>query len=496
MSAPAVRHLTRTAQSIAGLALVAAATWIGFSALHVNPLIAGFAYVLIVLIVAARWGLVESLITSVAAMLCLNYFFLPPVLSITIADPQNWVALFVFFVTAVTASQLSASARNRAAEAQTRRDEIEQLYQVSLSLLRMDTTRTPGIQIAEKLQEQLGFHSVAFFDSKTKQIFQAGNQEDAIQTDALRNAANSPWPSLPHATATSAAPILFPVAFGQTQLGSIGLTLQPSTAVPLSNTALQALANLAASALVHHRQQIALGRLEVTRENEKLRGVLLDALAHEFLTPLTSIKSAISTVRTEYQHDDEEGEFLAIIEEESDRLGEMINETTDMARIEPGNPRIRRQRTNVKTLIHSAVQQQKNLLRGHSLVLDIPTGIPEVEADPEMVELAIRQLVGNAAKYAPPETEIEIRVTYAEGTIQIHVRDHGSGIPEDELESIFDRFYRGRKVREVTAGTGMGLNIARDIAKAHGGTMWAANSPDGGASFFFTLPVAHSENRP
>jgi len=348
------------------------------------------------------------------------------------------------------------------------------------------------MQIAEELKEQLGFQSVMFFDSLSGEVFTAGNEKDVIPLDALRAAASGEavWRSIRAAATDSPEPVIFPVAFGRTLFGSIGVA-----GAALSDTALQALANLAASALEHHRQQLALGRLEVARENERLRGVLLDALAHEFLTPLTSIKSAISTVRTEYRHDEEEGEFLAVIEEESDKLGEMINETTDMARIEPGNPRIRRQRTHVAALIRSAVQHLKNLLSGRPLVIDITQGIPEVEADPEMVELAIRQLVGNATKYSPPETAIEIRVTCAEGLIQIQVRDHGPGVPDDEIESIFDRFYRGKKVKEAIAGTGMGLSIARDIAKAHGGAMWAANAPGGGCSFFFTLPLVIQENR-
>ena len=226
-----------------------------------------------------------------------------------------------------------------------------------------------------------------------------------------------------------------------------------------------------------------------------MRGVLLDALAHEFLTPLTSIKSAISTVRTEYAHEEEENEFLSVIEEESDKLGEMINETTDMARIVPGNPRIRRRRTQVAALIRSAVEHLKSLLRGRTVLIDIAEGIPEVEADPEMVGLAIRQLIGNAIKYSPPETVIEVRATCTEGFIEVQVRDHGAGVPEDEIESIFGRFYRGKKVKEAIAGTGMGLSIARDIVKAHGGTMWAANAADGGGCFFFTLPVVLLESR-
>jgi len=492
MPKQATRNLIRGARSAAGLGLVAITTWIAFEDVHTNALIAGFAYVLIVLIVAARWGLLESLLTSVAAMLCLNYFFLPPVGSLTIADPQNWVALFAFMVTAVTASQLSASARSRAAEAQARRAEVEQLYQISLSLLRMDATRSPGMQIAEKLKDQLGFQSVVFCDSLSGEVFTAGDEKTAVHLDALGAAANGDvaWQTIRTATADSAESVIFPVAFGQAMFGSICVV-----GATLSDTALQALANLAASALERNRQQIALGRLEVTRENERLRGVLLDALAHEFLTPLTSIKSAISTVRTEYVHDEEENEFLTVIEEESDKLGEMINETTDMARIEPGHPRIRRRKTHVAPLIRSAVQHLKNLLRGRMLLIDIPEGIPEVEADPEMMELAIRQLIGNANKYSPPETSIEVRATCTEGFIEVQVRDHGAGVRDDEIESIFDRFYRGKRVKEAIAGTGMGLSIARDIVKAHGGTMWAANPADGGACFFLTLPIVPPESR-
>jgi len=489
----ASRHLIRgVVRSAAGLSLVAATTWFAFEEVHANALTVGFAYVLIVLIVAASWGLIESLVTSVAAMLCLNFFFLPPVGYLTIADPQNWVALFAFMVTAVTASQLSASARSRAAEAQARRAEVEQLYQVSLSLLRMDTTRSPGLQIAAKLKEQLSLQSVMICDSLSGEVFTSGDERTVVRHDALRAVANgeAAWRTIRTAATDSAELVIFPVAFGTALLGSICVV-----GTALSDTALQALANLAASALERNRQQIALGRLEVARENEKLRGVLLDALAHEFLTPLTSIKSAISTVRTEYSHDEEENEFLTVIEEESDKLGEMINETTDMARIEPGNPRIRRRRTQVDALIRSATAHLKGLLGGRPLLIEIPQGIPEVEADPEMVELAIRQLIGNANKYSPPETAIEVRATYAGDLIEVQVRDYGIGVPDDEIESIFDRFYRGKRVKEGIAGTGMGLSIARDIVKAHGGSMWAANAAEGGASFFFTLPVVPPENR-
>src|ERR1035438_9158275 len=179
-------HMLRV---LACLVLVAAITWIAFSVLNVNALIVGFAYVLAVLVVAARWGLTESFVTSVAAMLCLNYYFLPPILSLTIADPQNWVALFVFMVTAITASQLSASVRNRAAEAQARRIEVERLYHLSLSLMLIDTTSEPGPQVAASVKNQSGFNTVAFCDRLTGEIHVAGAEDQRLEQDMLRSVA-------------------------------------------------------------------------------------------------------------------------------------------------------------------------------------------------------------------------------------------------------------------------------------------------------------------
>ena len=489
----ALRLGSRFFRSLACLLFVAAVTWAAYAVLHVNALIAGFAYVLVVLVVAARLGLVESLITSVAAMLCLNYFFLPPMLSFTVADPQNWVALFAFLVTAVTASQLSSTVRNRAAEAQARRIEVERLYQLSLSLLLVDISSEIGPQIAASVKDQFGFIAVAFCDGITSQIHVAGIDDQRFEREMMRAVAtgNASWfVSRKKSTPDGIEILVAPVTLGARVLGGLG-TIGPS----LSEPALQAITNLAAVAIDHAHQQIALGRLEVARQNERLRGILLDALAHDFLTPLTSIKSAISTLRSEYRHEAEEDEFLAVAEEETDKLGEMINETTDMARIEPGKPRIRLREMDVEDLIHSTLKHMKNVLDVRPLKVAIQENIPSVNADPEMMGLALRQLLGNASKYSPPETAIEIAAFEASDSVIVQVRDHGPGILPDEIESIFSRFYRGRLAQESVAGTGMGLSIARDIINAHHGQLWVENAPEGGAQFSCKLPVFR-EGRP
>jgi two-component system sensor histidine kinase KdpD len=294
-------------RALACLVLVGAITWIAFSVLNVNALIVGFAYVLAVLVVAAYWGLTESLVTSVVAMLCLNYFFLPPILSLTIADPQNWVALFVFMVTAVTASKLSANVRNRATEAQARGIEVERLYQLSLSLMLIDTTRELGSQVAASVKIQSGLNIVAFCDRLSGDIHVAGTEDQRLEKDMLRSVAigEGAWfVSRKAMTPAGVEAIVVPVTLGGRVLGSLG-AIGPS----LSEPAVQAIANLVAIAIEHARQQVALGRLEVARRNEQLRSALLDALAHDFLTPLTSVKTAITTVRSEYKHEPEEDDF-------------------------------------------------------------------------------------------------------------------------------------------------------------------------------------------
>jgi two-component system sensor histidine kinase KdpD len=495
VESPAVRRADlRILRVLTCLLLVAAITWIAFSLLHINALIVGFAYVLAVLVIAARWGLTESILTSIAATLCLNYFFLPPVLSITIADPQNWVALIAFTITAVTASKLSASVRQGAAEAQASRIEMERLYQLSLSLMQVDSTRELGPRVADNIKKHFDCVTVAFCEGSTGAIYVAGSADQVLEHEIMRGIAQGTETQLVSrklSTPEGFEVLVVPVALGGRVLGCLG-TIGPS----LSEPALNAIANLAAVTIERARQQTALGRVEVARQNERLRSVLLDALAHEFLTPLTSIKSAITAVRSEYSHEAEEDEFLAVVEEEADKLGEIINETTDMARIEPGNPRIRRRQVPVLSLIRPSIERMKTLLEGHTLAIQIQDNIAAVYADPEMMGLALRQLLGNAVKYSPPETAIAISASQAKDTVTIRVRDYGPGIPADELESVFERFYRGKNAQESVAGTGMGLSIARDIISAHQGRLWVENAPEGGAQFSFTLPVFSEERRP
>ena len=480
------RTAVRAGRVVLCLLLVAALTWIGYSRLHVNPLIMGFIYVLSVLLIAARWGLLESLVTSFAATLCLNYFFLPPVLSLTIADPQNWVALFVFMGTAFTASQLSASVRKQASEALERRVEIERLYNLCVSLMLIDSKSPLGPQIAASVKEKCGFRAAAICESATKEIYLAGGSGDTFNEETLRTLAAKEFDAaqVRMQGAVGSEARVAQVSFGGRTIGSMAVMGNP-----ISDAAMQAIAGLVAIGFESARQQIEFGRVEVARQNERLRSVLLDALAHDFLTPLTTVKSAITTVRTEYEHGSEEDDILAVIEEEADRLGELTNEATDMARIEAGSLRIQKRAVRIPELIDASLKRTKRAMEGRRVSVQIQEGIPNAKCDPEMLGLAIRQLLGNAAKYSPQETNIDIKAFACDGVITVQIADYGPGIQPEESSLIFERFYRGRHAAKSVTGTGMGLPIARDIVRAHEGELWAENVPGAGARFSFTVPA-------
>jgi two-component system sensor histidine kinase KdpD len=218
-------------------------------------------------------------------------------------------------------------------------------------------------------------------------------------------------------------------------------------------------------------------------------------VAHDFLTPLTSIKSAVTAVRSEYRHEAEEEDFLAVVEEEADRLSEMINDITDMARIEPGRLRIQLRESRIEDVVRSSVDHVRTILKHRPLEVKVAQGIAPVNADPEMLGLALRQLLGNAIKFSPPESTISIAAWQDGDAVRVAVRDQGPGIPRDEMESIFERYYRGKQTRETVAGTGMGLSIAREIIRAHHGRLWVDNAKEGGAEFSFTLPASREERR-
>jgi two-component system, OmpR family, sensor histidine kinase KdpD len=470
-------------------AILAAITSLFFRLIPVNATTAGFAYLIVVLVVAARWGLIEALAASIGGVLCFNFFFFEPVGTFTIADPQNWIALLAFLATAIIASQLSARARARTREAVDRRREMERLYALSRATLLTDPARSASKQIADQIAEIFELSAVALYDTDSDQTCRAGPDDPGDIDDRLRVVAVQE-PALSEEGGTLFAPI----RLGGQPIGALAMR-----GAAFSEAALQALLNLVAIGLERVRSQEAASRAEAARQSEELKSTLLDAIAHEFQTPLTAIKASASAMLSAPSGlPEEQRELASIVDEETDQLSRLVREAIQMARIEAGKIQLNKELCPVDGLIHTVLAEMKSKLEGRAVEVSIAQDLPLIFADGELIRLALRQLVANAARYSPPGSPLSISAAReALGSrVVIRVEDRGPGVPEREKARIFEKFYRSPHTRQHVTGSGMGLAISKEILEAHGGEISVENQPGRGSVFSISLPTTEPEKSP
>lgn len=466
---PLARRFVLCAAAV--FALVAVCYWV----LPVNVTTVALMMLLLVLGAATTWGLTEAIFTSVISVLEFNFCFLPPIGTFTIADPENWVALFAFLVTAVTVSQLSAQAKRRTEEAVAGRNEIGSLYELSRAML-MDEARDAMRVSVAKTAQILHLSHIAFYDVAGNQTYGSIQDSGISQADLVRVAETG------EAIGDGDSTVV-PVRLGAHLVGSLalqGARLSPHTR--------DSIASLLA---INYERVRALDRAaaaEVARRNEEFKSSLLDGLAHDLKTPLTAIRTCVTRLTTIPPRTEEvRQELLAIIDQASAQLQQSITEAIELARIESQELRLHREATKLAELVRSAVEET----RGENLAryrIEIPPELA-LDIDAGLIRRALMQLLENAYKYSPPETPIQIEGRIEDRSAILSVMDRGPGIGPDEIERIFEKFYRGRRNRARTEGTGMGLAIAKGIIEAHGGKIRAQNRQGGGTAIVITLPL-------
>ncbi len=467
------------------LLAVGALTWITKAGLHVNSSTAAFSYLLLVLALAARAGLAESITASVAGMLAYNYFFLPPIGTLTIADPENWVALVVFVTTAITASHLSATVRKRALQADAREHEMQRMYDFSRALMLKDPEGSVPHQASRKLAEVFGLSDVWFYDAVADTVTGPNHSNTPITPAILQKVAQSGevWQE-----GGGGAAIAVPVALGGQPFGSLAVS-GPSAP---SMMALRSVAQVAAIALESARAQEIAARMYAARENEQLKSTLLDALAHEFKTPLTSIKAATTSLLPHPNLDPTTRELITIVDEEADRLNSLVSDSIELARLGSQPVTLNTSVHSLTELISAALGQLRLLVEDRSVSVEIDDSLPPVRADRKLMELVLRQLIENALRYSPPSSPVRIKGEQDRTWAVTRISNSGPGIRKSEQDAIFEKFYRSRDTRGRVAGTGLGLAIAREIIEAHGGRIWVTSDWGHGAEFSFSLPLEAS----
>ena len=464
------------------LAILIATTSIDFR-LHINSTTAGFTYVVAALLIASFAGTAEALVASFVAVTAFNYFFIPPIFTLSVSDPQNWVALLALLTTTLVGSRLAARARGQTREAVDRRREMELLYTLSRAILLSE----PGEEMTRRITYEVAlifeFASVALYDARKSETFFAGPEElHAAQEleHVMREAAVS-------GASVSDAPggmQVFAVRLGGKPIGS--LAVRP---LNVSETAIRSLTNLVAVTLEKMLAQEKATRMEAERQSDTLKSTLLDAVAHEFKTPLTSIKAAASLLHTSSDltpqrlHD-----LSAIIEEESDRLEGLVTEAIQMARIEGGKLKMHREQIDIAEVVAKAIDHSRAALDGRDIRFVAAPSKETIFADVELIDVALQQLLENAAKYSQSNSPIEISTLAEEGGAVIEVKDSGPGIPDSEQVRIFEKYYRSPSTATRSTGTGIGLHIVREIVKAHGGRIWVESRLGEGARFSMWIP--------
>ncbi len=451
-------------------------------AVRVNPTTVALTFLLMVLWVAAYWGFRFSVFLALLATLAFNYYFLPPIGTFTVADPQNWVALFAFLVTAGIASQLADRARRQAADANQRRRDVERLYAFSQRLLATDNMAELLNAIPAYVRDGFAAKAAAIYLLSSQQVYRTDPTATWFPVHDLQMVSARGEPVIDHDRGVS----LSPLHLGTRTTGAVGIA-----GPALSRATLEALGSMIGIAIERAGAMEKLSQTEATRQSETLRSVLLDSVTHELRTPLTGIKAAVTGLLSDYKLDDaQRKELLTVINEETDRLDRLVGEATEMAQLDAHKVELHMVPVDIATIIESAVEESRTVLGQHPLELRVPPSLPKVRVDSDRVAEVLKQLLENAAKYSASTSPITITAESKGDRVITSVTDRGHGIDDFEQSLVFDKFYRGRDQRYSVQGTGMGLAIAKAIVEAHTGTIAVTSQPGRGSVFSFELPAA------
>jgi two-component system sensor histidine kinase KdpD len=454
--------------------------------------------------VAARFGLLPSLFASVVASLCYNFFFLPPVYTFTITDPTNVAAFFFFMLIALLVSNVAARVRSQADTAIGRVRTTESLYAFSRKLAGTATLDDVLWATAYQTALMLKVRVVLLLPEKGVLTVKSGYPPEDQLDQADLAAANWAWGNDRPAgrgsdTLPGAKRLFLPMRTGRGAIGVIGIDDDRTGPLltPDQRRLLDALVDQGALAIERVLLVEDMDRVKRTVESDRLRGALLTSISHDLKTPLASVLGAASTLRDlgAGLNETQKNDLLATMIDESERLNRFIANLLDMTKLESGAIVPNTARHDVGEIVGSALRRASKILLHHKVSLELGPNLPMLELDAVLFEQVLFNLLDNAAKYAPADTTISIRGVQDRESVLLQIVDEGHGIPQAELKSVFDKFYRTQKGDHVRPGTGLGLAISRGFVEAMHGTISAANRADrSGAVIAIRLPVPATDS--
>jgi two-component system sensor histidine kinase KdpD len=456
-------------------------------------------YLLVVVAIASWLGRGPSILASLVSIAALAYFFVPPYFSFAVLNTEYAITLAVMLGVSILVSELTGRIHRQANKAQQQERETAVLYEMSRTLPAMlslqDMLQEAVNQISQMFASRV---SVLMPDSKKELRVWAG---DPLLDEYGREMLVARWvyryghlAGLGTQTLPQSRAFYLPLRASHKVIGV--LRLEPDRANRLADPGslqfLEALGSQIALAIERESLSRQTQEVRVQIETERMRSALLSSVSHDLRTPLTVIAgSASSLVEGEKHLDDQTKKELAqAIYEEADRLERLVNNLLEMSRLQAGEIKLRKEWEAVEEVIGTALAQLEPHLSNHPVTIDLPHDLPLVQMDSMLMERVFINLLDNALKYTPAKTSIHITAKIEGRHLLIEVADRGPGLPLGEEERIFEKFYQAAP--KPSRGAGLGLTICRSIVEAHGGRVWAANRPAGGAVFLFTLPLSDS----
>jgi two-component system sensor histidine kinase KdpD len=486
-----------------GVVIVALTTTLGIPLRpHVDPTNLVMLYPVAIVFTALRWGRGPSIFASLLSVLAFDVFFVPPYHTVAVSDAEYLLTFVGLFIVGVVVSTLAARTRTQAATAREREEQAIAAFELSNDLVTAMTV------------EQICERSLAH----AQQVFAgAAAIYMAASTGLSQIHATPDYPSNPHDLAVidwafhhrqsagvgtntlpSAHLRAVPLMTAHKTVGVIALLLPPNHLLPAHRRLLESFANQIALALERAQLVEAANALRLVQEREKFQGALLGSISHDLRTPLVTITGALSALQDQETllTPKARQSLVTTAHEQATRLNQLVGNLLDMSRLEGGAVQVRPELCDLQDLVGAALERHAPALAQHRIELDVPDSLPLVPVDFVLMLQVLVNLIDNAAKYSPPQTPITIQALRREQSVEITVADRGRGIPPEELTEIFAKFHRVAPGDGVV-GTGLGLSISKGLVEAHGGQIWAANRPGGGAVFTVALPLAsaNSHNR-
>jgi two-component system, OmpR family, sensor histidine kinase KdpD len=474
------RHYTGRAQfvgeTLAGCWAVSLLTFTGY-VLHFNAAPVGFLFLLLVVCIAILCGFWQASLVSLLACACLDYFFYPPIFKLTINDPQDWVALGAFEISALIVSRLSSREKIQTREATLQRTAMEQLFELSRSTLLMNLHHSPGPQLAQLIQRIFKAEAVAIFDVESGACDIVGvwptDQRELAKQCYLAQADDE------DRVARVSRRLL---RRGADSIGAIAIRGD------LDSLVIDALASLTAITLDRCISFQKESQVEAANQSERLRAAVLDSLAHAVKTPLTAIQTAtaglseVGTLNTPQQ------ELATLIDDESRKLNQLTTRLLQTAKLDAQEVSVGRDEIVVGDLVVEALEEQGGRMAGHPVEIKVPDPQLTVHGDRELLSMALAQYLDNAAKYSYSGAAVEVSAWESHSEVIISVHNSGPAIPITDRDRIFQRFFRSEGTMHFAAGTGIGLSTVKMAAEAHQGHVWVISNANEGTTFFLSLP--------